>query len=327
MASSRPPRLVLTGVNGEEFVIVDNTSPSPGFTTPFLSLQKGATGLDAPEYDVKTDQYPNLAGEFIRGVRASGREIFLPLRGYALDRPGMIALKRALTVATNPIFGTIRLTSAEDVTPGVTREAERYVDCYYKNGLEGDEGDGNGHEYFTRGLILRTTNPLWQAIDEVTEPFSSGANLLPFFPAPGNTFLGTMAGEGFQLSGSGTGDATITVVNPGDQPSYPTFVFEGPMVGPFQINLAGLPGQPDRSLGFNDLFQLDDGETGTVITDPRNRSVSSTSGSLTFAALGSNALPDFWPLRAGSNDVAIIGGDSDTPAKTTMTFRPQYAGM
>lgn len=328
MAASRPPRVVLVGVNGEEFILADNTSPSPGFTTPFVSLQKGATGLDAPEFAVQTDAYPNLAGEFVRGVRASAREVFLPLKGFATDRPSMVALKRALGVAVNPYEGLVRLIAAEDVTAGVTREAERYLDCYYVSGLEGDEGESNGYDYFTRGLILRATNPLWQGIDEITVPFSSGANFVPFFQGPSLPFLGDTPGEGFQLAGAGVGEDTITVDNVGDQPTYPTYTFVGPMQGPFQIVRTGLPGEPDRSLGFSDLFVLGDGENATLVTDPRALSVSSSSGGFSFAGLGTNGLlPDFWPLRPGENEVRIENADSSVPVNTTMTYRPQYLGM
>lgn len=316
--ASRVPRFILVGSDGEEYEISPDTQPVVG-ASPVIALQKGSTGLDAPDFDVQTEEYPALDGSFIRAARASGREIFLPLQFWATDRPALRASIRGFTNSMNPKNGTVRIKTAEDASYGV-REDERYIDCWYASGLEGDEGTGNGNEWATRGLILRATNPFFQNSNTYTSMFTTSSNLVEFFR--NDVFLGSAPFEGFQISDFGTATTTITVDNIGELPAFPIWDFEGPLSGPFQLTLQGAP---DRILEISDDFVLATGETGTINTDPRDLEVTSAIGSLGYSGLVMP--PDLWALKKGTNTITIDNGTAEVPEQTIVTYRPQYMGM
>lgn len=193
------PDLTLAAIDGSDsFALTDVDSP--------VFLTAGAKGLDLPVSAVFADVSPFLAGELIRDVRDTSREVFLPVIVSAASKAELwTARSRLFTMLrpTNRVAGC-RLTA---VDPGDS--AGRYLDVVYAGGAEGDlERDQYGQVWQKYGLLLRAADPYWSAIDaqSVTWAGSSASTWFPIFPL---TLSPTQI-----LSGSAVAGTTNLLLNP-----------------------------------------------------------------------------------------------------------------
>lgn len=328
--ASLPPKMHLIDVYGSQVQLFTRyVDPGPSF----LGVARGAKGLDAPEYDVQTDAYPVIDGEFIRHVRAQGREIFLPLVFYGDSRRDLILKKRAFLRAINPKVGTVRLVTAEALLPATsladpgTYEDTREIELYYSHGFEGDEGDDNGLHWLKVGVVFRATYPFFQSSDELRFPFlGSVTPPVPFFAHPTTPYPGTpWVDRVFRLSEPAPFTQTITIDNTGDGDDYLTWLFAGPIRGPFELTrTATALGDQVDSLYITEDFVLGAGQTAQIVTRPGSQGVISNLG-LNFSVFGTN--PNFWALAPGINNIEIKvpAFELDANGNPTAVPRPAIA--
>lgn len=308
--------MILRGAQGVSFALTEDTAPNPDGVV--LALGKGARGLGAPEFEVHRDDYPGLDGGFVRSVRASGREIFLPILMAAPTRPELVYLKRSFIRAINPQAGLIRLSAAEYTVNG-TREPARFVDCYYGSGMEGEENEDGDLTWTRFGLVLHATDPFFRAESETSVRFVKYNNLTPFLKGDSEPFLG-----GGLVSSDPQFNPQVEVDNTGDIPAYPTWYFEGPIEGPLNL-VREVPGAGTRVLRLTDKFLLGPGQRAEIVTDPTKIQVTSTAGNILWSALDTN--PDFWALEPGINTVRVEGEAPISPTGITLTYRAGYMSM
>ncbi len=340
---SLPPTMRLEGVRGENIPLYTRYVP-PG--TSFIGVMKGAKGLDMPQFDVQTDAYPTLDGEFIRYVRAQGREIFLPIVIYGDSRRDCIVKKRDLLRYLNPKVGTVKLVTSEatgpltsSTDPG-TFEDEREIELYYANGFEGDEGSENGLNWIKVGLVFRATYPFFRGLDIIHFPFyGEAAAPVQFFAPPAPTIPvpegGAWGERVIRLSQENPFTKVITIDNEGDIAEYPTWKFIGPIAGPFQLVLVSQDGLTDQIVQVTNEFVLAEGATAEMSTRPGEQGISSSEGNLDFKVFGFN--PNFWALEPGENIVEIrvppFEEDGITPRPdirpeyVEISFKPTFTGM
>lgn len=329
---SLPPSMRLVGVRGEDITLF--TRYITGTPTSFIGVGAGAKGLDAPDFDVQTDAFPTLDGEFIRFARSTGREIMLPIIIYGNSRREMILKKRELLSALNPKIGTVQLVTAEldsaltsyDDVP--TFEDERQIELYYSHGFEGDEGRNSAGLNWTRfGLVLRATYPFFKGLEVLRFPFTgAAADPVSFFAQPPPPGDGPWGERVFRLSQEIPFVDAITIDNPGDVEDYPTWTIVGPIAGPFDLVLLSSDGFSDQVLSITEELVLTEGQRVVITTAPGAQGVSSIYG-YGFEIFNSN--PNFWALQPGLNSVEIraTGGQSLNPAYVEVSFSPTFMGL
>jgi hypothetical protein len=100
----------------------------------------GRQGFDGATYQHYRDESPAVAGAFWRGVRATTRELIIPIfvmdPSGANDRATVRALRRALVAAIAPWRGECVITMAYE--DGSTRS----INARYVDGMEGSRGPG-----------------------------------------------------------------------------------------------------------------------------------------------------------------------------------------
>lgn len=297
----------ITGKNGEgEEIPLTNFSNS---RWPGIFMMPGATGLDAPPYDLHSDESPNLDGAIFRDARATSREIMLPLYLHGIDRPTIKALKKQLVSSLNPKKGYCVLKFVEgDAVP-------RYLKCYYKSGMEGSEAqDQSGFTWKKFGVQLIAHDPWFYSEDVqvASWEFGSGQPFLStteaFFPLRINA--GLVTGSEVQVS------------NPGDVEAWPRWELTGPIKG-FTFT------SPD-----GESFGVTPPTDGTdVIAGNRTLIVDTRPG---FKTLKDDQGTNYWPLLDPSPQLwAIPEGDStctvdivpgSSSARVRLVFQPRYEG-
>ena len=320
MRKTRPPKVILRGVRGASFVLSEDTSPTSNGTV--LALAPGAKGLGSPEYEVHVDDYPALDGGFVRSSRATRREIFLPIVMAAPTRAELVYMRRKFISALNPKLGLVQLITAE-VNRAGNYEPSRYVECYYAQGMEGEEDEKGDLTWSKFGLVLRTTDPFFRDVNLTEVPFLRFENRVPFFKGTSAPFLGT-GPDGKFLSSSGEFVEEVEVFNPGDIPVYPTWRLVGPMTGPLRL-IRNAPGKVEEVLNISEDFFLEEGEIATLVTDPAQHSISSSSGNVLWSVL--DPVPNFWTLEPGPNTVQIDGLNGVEPTSVSLNFRAGYVSM
>lgn len=284
--------------------------PLTGFINsrwPGIIMQPGATGLDAPPYELHSDDSPNLDGGIFRDARAVQREIMIPVVLYGQDRQALKALQKRLIQAINPKRGPVAIKAVEgDGVP-------RYLYCYYKAGMEGSEDiDSSGFRWKKFGLQFTAYDPYWYSdtVEAAHWTFGVGDPFLStteaFFP------LHITAGV---VSGSG-----LLIDNPGDVEAWPTWTLSGPIksfnfVGPDGHSF-GIPADP----GGADI--LPDGRTLVIDTRPGYKTLMDDQGTNYWPLLDSS--PQLWPIPEGVSECTITVVSGSTNAEVQLTFRPRY---
>lgn len=124
----------------------------------------GKKGFHAGTYVHFRDDTPAVDGAFWRGVRATVRDLFLPILFRGTDRNVVLAQRRALIKAISPRNGTCKITSAWP--DGTTRS----IICRYVDGIEaGSQGPGEwGITAISYGLHFVADDPYMLGTPSVT---------------------------------------------------------------------------------------------------------------------------------------------------------------
>ncbi|MFJ8041216.1 phage tail family protein [Kitasatospora sp. NPDC096147] len=292
----------LTGANGqgEEIPLTGHA----GNRWPGIWLQAGATGLDAPPYELHSDDSPNLDGSIYRSTRVTQREVMLPLYLYGVDRRTLREQKRRLTQALDPQLGYVALKFVE------ADGQARILRAYYKGGLEGNEAeDRAGFTWAKYGLVFTALDPWFYSDTEQVADWSFGT---------GQPMLGKLLP--LRLS-SGSRTATdLPIYNRGDCAASPIWTLTGPVMS-FRISYG------TRSFGIDadpvGLPVIPAGTTLTIDTRPGIKTIRDDKGTNFYPRLADN--PQFWGVPVGRSTarVEVIAGSGT--ASVRLKFEPRYA--
>ena len=284
--------------------------PLTGFISqnwPATVLQPGATGLDMPPFELHTDDSPNLDGSIFRGTRAATREVLLPLFVYGPDRRTMIQFKRNLATALNPKNGHCVLKFVE--TDGVPR----YLNCYYKAGMEGSETtDASGFTWMKYGVQLSAFDP-WFYGDVLTNASWSFGSPMPFL---GSTSLLPLTLSQGTLSGN-----AVNVRNPGDIEAWPVWTVTGPLRSLRVTGPSGTYWEIPAAADGTDVLPA--ARTLTVDTRPGFKSLLDDQGRNYYPLLSPN--PALWSAPVGASRAQIDAVAGSGTASVSMTLSPRYA--
>jgi len=296
----------ITGRNGEGEEI-----PLTGFSGskwPGIIMLPGATGLDAPPFELHADDSPNLDGGIFRDARAVAREIMIPVYLYGIDRKTVRDLKSRLVSSLNPKKGYCVLKVVEgDAIP-------RYLHCYYKAGMEGSEAqDDAGFTWKRFGIQLIAYDPYFYSDDIQVARWVFGEGE-PFL---GDPFIPLHINAGIVSS------SQVTVTNPGDVEAWPRWELSGPIRGftftsPSGEESFGIPAPEDGS------DAVPGGRTLTIDTRPGYKTLRDDQGTNYWPLLDPN--PQLWSIPDGEStfQVSITPGSSN--AQVILTFQPRYEG-
>lgn len=296
----------ITGKNGEgeEIPLTDFSDPR----WPGIVLMPGATGLDAPPFELHADDSPNLDGGIFRDARAVAREIMIPVYLHGIDRQTVKRLKSQLVSALNPKKGFCVLKFVEgDAVP-------RYLKCFYKGGMEGSESeDQAGFTWKKFGIQLTAYDPYFYGDDVQVAQWVFGT---------GEAFLHEVSFFPLHLNAGIVSGSEVTVNNPGDVEAWPRWELTGPIKG-FTFT------SPDgESFGVTAPADGTDtvagGRTLTVDTRPGYKSLKDDLGDNYWPLL--DASPQLWAVPEGKSTciVDIVPGSSN--ASVRLTFQPRYEG-
>lgn len=290
---------------GEEIPLTDfSNSRWPG-----IFMMPGATGLDAPPFELHADDSPNLDGGMFRDARAVAREIMLPIYLHGIDRRTVRDLKSRLVSALNPKKGYCVLKFVEgDAIP-------RYLRCYYKSGMEGSEAqDQAGFTWKKFGIQLTAYEPYFYSDDVQVAQWAFGG---------GEPFLSTtQAFFPLRLNAGIISGSEVLVSNPGDVEAWPRWELTGPIKG---FTFASPSG---HSFGVTAPGDGSDvvagGRTLTVDTRPGFKSLKDDQGTNYWPLL--DASPQLWSIPEGDSTCTVDIVPGSTSAKVRLVFQPRYEG-
>jgi hypothetical protein len=297
----------IQGKNGEgEEIPLTNFSNS---RWPGIVMMPGATGLDAPPFELHADDSPNLDGGIFRDARAVAREIMLPIYLHGIDRRTIRDLKSRLVSNLNPKKG--------DAVP-------RYLRCYYKSGMEGSEAvDQAGFTWKKFGIQLTAYDPWFYSDDIQVAQWDFGG---------GEPFLSTT--EAFyplRLSAGMVSGSEVIVQNPGDVEAWPRWELTGPIKGfNFESPEFELPNGTKTKFSFGVTAPGDGsntipgGRTLTVDTRPGFKSLRDDLGTNYWPELAPN--PQLWAIPEGESTCTVDIVPGSSTAKVRLVFQPRYEG-
>lgn len=285
-------------------VIVDPTGKQwPLDGTNGMWRQPGRKGFHAPSYTHYRDESPAVDGAFWRGVRATVRDLFVPIVIIGDTREELLRTRRALIAAISPKRGECTIVSRQ---PDNTY---RSINCRYVSGMEGEEGKGPyGVRIMTYGLTFIADDPFMYG-PEIPLTWGSGNVTRTELPIPGaDTFYEVVAASRI------LGDSQVD--NLGDVDAYPLWTFNGPFTA---IELTNTTSGKSLTLTHTAATSSD---TITIDTRPGQTSIVDQDGTNRWSAL--TAGYSLWPLLPGVNDLSIqvTGSTQDTAAG--MTYKPRY---
>lgn len=281
-----------TSSSGRVTSLSDFDDPNSG-----VFVMPGVAGTGLPDYTFYSDQSPAFDGTVVRGVRASQRQITIPLHLWGLDRPSCLARYRRLVQDLNPAYGPGTLTFTED------DGSARHISAYYSDGLQGQEDDDRtGRHWMTAVLVFTAPSPFWLGEDR-TLTFSVGGGASTFLP-----FIPLQVRDS-QVLGA------VKVINLGEVATYPVWTIKGPATAATISNsTTGESFTLSRTLSSSDTAVID---TREGVKDAR------LNGSINlWPNLGSS--PVLWPLRPGSNDVGLTVTGTSGTSSVQLTYTSRY---
>lgn len=254
--------------NGETFTL------GRGPDDPVLHLY-GSTGLGLAPVDIASTDRITGDGSIVRGVRYGAREVYLPLLMEADSVAALSVMRRELNRLLAPHLGPVEI-RVEDPATGT----DRMIRGYYREGLDGDFGDGFHGSWQTLGLTFECPDPWWLGPEQTVElrvnpgskPFLSDA--APFFPVilAQSTVQGrfdvTIEGDGpvwpaWEVLGSGT---DLVIARGTDRIEIAgTFSPTSPVLIDTAAGRITPDRWPDTSLRSR-LFSLDPGQQSLTVT-------------------------------------------------------------
>jgi hypothetical protein len=308
------PLLLLESMDGSVRIPLDGS-------TGWIRMP-GATGLEMPSYEVVSEYIPGVAGAVNTDVRVEPRSVFVPIYcGGSSNHLSYLSMMNLLRKLVDPTIGTFKLV-------GKTAIGERELIVTYVSGLEGQDGvDAQGLAWGKFGLVATAHQPFARAREDRTLEFRMAPAEAPFLGAVGGTdapFPGMLASGA--VIGSG-----MSVTISSDVPVYPNLTLVGPMDS-FTGSLAPTVIAPDGSLttitgsawSVNIPPGVPSGQTFTMVTDPRARSIR-LDGALAAGrvALGSTLRP-FYP---GQNTLSVTAPGGNDNTKIFLSWRELFRSL
>lgn len=307
----------ITGRNGEGEEI-----PLTGFSDPRwpgIVLMPGATGLDAPPFELHADDSPNLDGGIFRDARAVAREIMIPVHLHGIDRRTVKQIKSRLVSALNPKKGYCVLKFVEgDAVP-------RYIQCYYKSGMEGSESeDQSGFTWKKFGIQLTAYDPYFYGDDvQVAQWLFGGGET--FLSEGDDGDLGTPDDQPFfplKLNAGLVSGSEVEVSNPGDVEAWPRWELTGPIKS---FKFTSPTGESFGIAAPGDGSDVIPGGTTLVVdTRPGYKSLKDNTGKNYWPDLDSN--PQLWKIPEGDSTCTVDIVSGSPSATVRLTFQPRYEG-
>lgn len=290
---------------GEEIPLTDFTNSQ----WPGIVLMPGATGLDAPPFELHADDSPNLDGGIFRDARAVAREIMIPIYLHGIDRKSIRDLKSRLVSALNPKKGFCVLKFMEgDGIP-------RFLRCYYKDGMEGSETeDQSGFTWKKYGLQFVAYDPYFYSDDVQVAQWEFGA-IQPFLDP-------TKALYPFRLNSGRVSGDQVDIFNPGDVEAWPKWELMGP------IKAFEFVGPDGHSFGVEARGDSSDvvpaGRTLTVDSRPGYKVLRDDQGTNYWPLL--KPQPELWSIPDGVSTCTVDITPGAPSARVRLTFQPRYEG-
>lgn len=287
-------RILWTSADGRTTNLTD-------WTSGYMHLGEGTTGLRSPTYGMTTDQFAGFDGVTVQAVRAEARPLTV---GMLLDGPTREEFRvkaRQLVRDMRPKSGMGTLTVANEVGD------QRSIGCYYTGGLEGDmaksvSGVGTRWRFV---LQLMAPDP-WFLGDEQTIRFGLGAPV-PFFPIPPVTLSASTVQGQFSVDLSDM-----------DAPAFPVWTVTGPGS---DLVLRNESSGRQLSVGV----ALGVGESLTIDTRPNRESVRLGTGVNAMPLV--SGYPDLWPLVDGFNSLSVTLTGATAETLIVGTYRPRFSGI
>lgn len=264
----------------------------------------GIKGFDAPTFDYSYTESPGLDGAHLNRVRVPSREIFIPIYIEGEDRGEFLTNKRAFLQSMSPLgavgAGALYISEGDSST--------RYINAYYLDGAEGDEGvNAAGFHWCKYGLRFLAFDPFFYASDVETITFRGDATeLIPFFSSP---FLGLHLSQSQSFNGS----TFLNVL--GDADCFPVWSISGPMDTATFTNVSS-------GLSFTVNYQLLEGDTATIDTTPGKKTATLDDGTNIWQYLGTN--PQLWPIAPYANEIDITVTGITSSTEVNLEYRPRF---
>ncbi|MFH8346790.1 phage tail family protein [Streptomyces sp. NPDC018045] len=267
-------------------------------------IQSGAQGLDMPPVELHADASPNLHGSLYRSARYAQREVMIPVYLHGVDRRTLKRLKRRLVSALDPLAGYCVLKFVEaDSQP-------RYLHCYYKGGLEGDEGeDTAGFRWAMFGIQFTAFDPFF---------YSDQLQVAEWKFGKGKGFLSTQGAFlplGLEKGLVSTPD--LAVHNPGDTEAWPVWELQGPVRG-FRFSF----GDKTFEIPAATTDVVAAGRTLTIDTRPGYKILRDDQGRNYWEDLSPN--PVLWSVPSGTSKISVEMAPASGASSLRLSFRPRY---
>lgn len=269
-----------------------------------VSVSPGLKGFDQPTFNYSYTESPGLDGAHLNRVRVPSRELFIPIYIEGDDRGDFLAKKRSFLQAMSPL-GTA---GAGQLHVGEGDSSVRYINAYYLDGAEGDEGiNAAGFHWCKYGLRFLAFDPFFYGAEIQTATFRGDATeLIPFFSSP---FLGLHLTQSQSFNGS-------TFLNvAGDADCYPVWKLNGPMDTATLTNVSS-------GLSFTLNYGLLTGETAIIDTTPGQKTAKLDDGTNIWNYLGPN--PQLWPVAPYANEIDIQVTGITSATEVVLEYRPRF---
>jgi hypothetical protein len=260
--------------------------------SPNLFIPKGSVGFGAPTFEISDAKLPKSPGKSVRQINTQERILDIP-HVIIEDNLGDLAN------AANDLFSWYFSGDEESRSPvtfRVTRpdNSVRQVEGYYLSGLEGDTDDG-GPDWTQYNVKLYVPNPYPTAPSYEIVAKRSVAQSDPF-----------------------------GIMNPGDMPAYPIWIFYGPL-----INIAMFNETTNTSF-FTSSLTLTTGQYAVFDFRPSDirpgLSVYRNDG----LSLLNTVVPasTFGTLASGLNTVHVTyGASTDGNSGVSLSYLPRYRSL
>lgn len=282
------PRLglgvMLTGTDGSTWDL---------YNGPVRALA-GSSGFGSPTPEHWWRTAPALDGSTWAGYRVPQREISLPVYIHEPTSLGWRDTDAAFFEGLNPALeATLTV-----VTPdGIVRS----LPIRFSGGADVDfDADPLMMRYGAYSLTFTAADPYWQGALARTS-FTVAGSAAALFPGPP-----------FNIN-SGYTTGTGVISNPGDVVSWPKWTVNGPFTA-FTVGVGA------TTVVYSGTKTA--GQSVTIDTDPRRRTVLNQAGGDEWAAL---TTANFEPIPPGANvtlSLSVTG--STTATSIDMTFTPRY---
>jgi hypothetical protein len=310
------PLLLLESMDGTLQIPLDGT-------TGWIRMP-GATGLEMPPYEVVTEYLPGVPGGMQTDVRVEPRSIFVPIYCSGDDNHlSYLSKMNLLRRVVDPTrgAGTFKLV-------GKTELGERELIVTYVSGLEGlDDAAAQGLTWAKFGLQMVAHQPFARAREDRSLEFRMASTDTPFIGVAGGTDapFPTMLASG-SVIGSG-----MTVSINSDVPVYPNLTLVGPMnsflgtLSPAVLDPeGGITSLTDNTWNVDIPAGVPGGQTLTMVTDPRTRSIR-LDGALAAGrvALGSTLRPFY----RGQNTLTVVAPGGTDATRIFLSWRELYRSL